>query len=67
MGDAGREFGKEYGGDDEGDHVAEIAENERSATAEFVDKEHAKELGNQGNDAVDGLVFQGIVAADALD
>ena len=64
--DTGREFGEEDGGDDEGDHVAKVAENKWTATAEFVDKEHAQQLGDQGDNAVDGLVFQGVVAADAL-
>lgn len=59
-----REFGKQGGGDDEGYAVAEIAADEGPATAEAVDEEDAEELGDEGNDGVDGLVAEGGFAGD---
>ena len=63
---AGWILGEENCSDNEGYHVTEIAEDERAPAAELVDQQHAKELRNQGDNAIDGLVFQGIVSRNAL-
>ena len=59
-----RELGKEDGGNDKGDHVAQVAPNQWPATPGSVDEENCAELGDQGDDAIDALVFQGVVARD---
>ena len=58
----GRELGQEDRRDDERDHVAEVAQNQWPATASLVDEQDRAELGDQRDDTVDALVFEGVVA-----
>lgn len=60
----GWEPGKQDRCHDEGGAVAEISGDQGPASTEAIDEHHAEELGDQGNDRVDGLVLQGILAGD---
>jgi len=59
------ELGEQSCRDNEGDHVANIAEDQWPATTELVNQHHAKELSDQGDDAVDPLVFECVLTRDA--
>lgn len=61
----GRELGEEDGGDDEGDHVAHVAQDERPAAAGLVDEQHAAELRDESQHGRDGLVLEGLILRDA--
>lgn len=62
---AGWELGQKHRGDDESDHVAQIAQDERPATTGAVDEQDGAELSDQRDDAVDALVLERVVARDA--
>lgn len=58
-----------YGNEDRGDHkkqsIKEVASNQRPPSANLVDEQDARCLREQGQDAVDGLVLERILATDA--
>ena len=51
------EYSQHYSGNDEGNHVSKITNNEWPATSEFVDEEDAKRLSYQSDDGRDCLVL----------
>lgn len=50
--------------DDESDHVAQVPTDKSPATTEAIDEHHAKELSDQGDDGVDGLITERVIACD---
>lgn len=64
---ARREQRQQDRGDDEGQHVAQVAADQGPAPPGTVDEEDGAELRHEGNDAVDALVFEGVVAGDAYE
>lgn len=61
----GRELRHQDRRDDKGQHVAQVAEDERPATARVVDEHHAQELRDERNDGGDGLVPQRLIRRNA--
>lgn len=55
---------EEDGGDDEGAADDEVATDLGPATAETVDEHHEGEFAEEAEDSADGLVFEGVAAAD---
>lgn len=62
---ARRELGQKDGGDDEGNAVAKVTEDQGPAATSLVDEHHAEELSDEGNDGGDGLVAEGLITGDA--
>lgn len=59
------EFGQQNCRDDECDHITEISQDEWPPSTCLVHKQDRAELSDQGNDTVDTLVFQCVVATDS--
>lgn len=53
------------GGDDEGEHVPQIADYQGPAASGVVDEEDAEELCYERDDGADALVFQCVIGTDA--
>jgi hypothetical protein len=61
----GREHGEQNRGDDEGDHVSKVTEDQGPAPTEMVDEKDTQSLSDQSNDGRDGLVLQSVVTSNS--
>ena len=59
------ELSDQNGGNYERQAVSEIAKYQRPASTKLVDEENTKELSNQSNYVIDGLIFERIRAIDS--